>query len=575
MCTATAELLCAACIEPINAERAKAEDAERELKAAKSREAKASAKAEARRAVEQGHVLEKAAFRTMAEEISEEIASIGYVQEPYPGKPITRKIAVPKHQHPSINFHKRLIGYKGEVIKPLAAASRCKISVFNLTNHQPDPYVLIEGWSIADVEYAVRLVTPLLSPNAKSTADVPNRAIDFVEDEEYTNIEFGALDSPTEDSAMTTDQGSQNAPSNTQQAMIFKPKLTAQNAQQAPPLKAGNLPPRLSPKSLVPTEFEECAICLDPLNEGSTSTLDCCHRYHSKCLRQMQDFHKSVVAVCPQCDGAGSPRKQPLPGPELPILHLGASEETYKSDESDDDGGWQRANSKSARESSRSVSGGGRGGKGNCGRGSGGGANLPVAHSPAPTPLVDAPARDQRGAASLVLQDHLKAEAEESDVYSQREPLRIPKDTDPVKALAAAGGNIIVMLQDALGLVGAASIALLVKHGLTSLLAIMKAHDDGMAGINIKKGTRIRILRLVGAITLPGEDEKVKQILESHNFGKCRYRCVEEQIDLEALCYFGDESDEVLLEDFGLKEDDIQAFRSMLARAKELKHEAS
>ena len=54
------------------------------------------------------------------------------------------------------------------------------------------------------------------------------------------------------------------------------------------------------------------------------------------------------------------------------------------------------------------------------------------------------------------------------------------------------------------------------------------------------------------------------------SLGKYRAKCAEEQIDLDSLCLFGDESDDSLENDIGISTEDIPAFRTATTKAAEV-----
>jgi len=56
------------------------------------------------------------------------------------------------------------------------------------------------------------------------------------------------------------------------------------------------------------TKGEECSICLDPLDETTSCTLECTHTFHATCVAELRKFR--VKQTCPLC-------RTPLPpGPE-------------------------------------------------------------------------------------------------------------------------------------------------------------------------------------------------------------------------------------------------------------------
>lgn len=129
------------------------------------------------------------------------------------------------------------------------------------------------------------------------------------------------------------------------------------------------------------------------------------------------------------------------------------------------------------------------------------------------------------------------------------------------KALANAGPTIRLLREKK---VADATLLQLVNLGLTSIEQIMAAHDDGLSKFGIKKGPRMRILKVLSPLLLKFEDEAVRDLLERSRLGKYRARCAEEQIDIEALSYFADEPDTVLEKDLGVRAEDIEAFRSVI-----------
>jgi hypothetical protein len=56
-------------------------------------------------------------------------------------------------------------------------------------------------------------------------------------------------------------------------------------------------------------------------------------------------------------------------------------------------------------------------------------------------------------------------------------------------------------------------------------------------------------------------------LLEQHKLGKYRARCVEEQVDREALGYFADDSDDALQVELGVEVQDIPTFREAVRLA--------
>jgi hypothetical protein len=120
--------------------------------------------------------------------------------------------------------------------------------------------------------------------------------------------------------------------------------------------------------------------------------------------------------------------------------------------------------------------------------------------------------------------------------------------------------------------VAEATLEILVANGLTTPLAIMQAYDAGLSDLGIKKGPRVKILKNVKAALLPDEDEAVRDLLEDERFqlGKYRARCAEEQIDLEALGFFADETDAVVVRDLGVDAEDLATFRQAVIAAQAL-----
>ena len=94
----------------------------------------------------------------------------------------------------------------------------------------------------------------------------------------------------------------------------------------------------------------------------------------------------------------------------------------------------------------------------------------------------------------------------------------------------------------------------------------MRAHDERLADIGVKKGPRILILKHLSSILLPGEDEQVKNLLELSKMGKYRANFAEEQIDIIALRCFKEQNDEVIKNELGIKESDMPLFLDMLSQ---------
>ena len=51
--------------------------------------------------------------------------------------------------------------------------------------------------------------------------------------------------------------------------------------------------------------LDNCAICLDSLNEGATSTLQCGHTFHADCISGLETY--GIANVCPLCRASISP----------------------------------------------------------------------------------------------------------------------------------------------------------------------------------------------------------------------------------------------------------------------------
>ena len=50
---------------------------------------------------------------------------------------------------------------------------------------------------------------------------------------------------------------------------------------------------------------DECAICLDTIEEYDYAILSCKHMFHYKCLRSWLQTKKEYVKLCPLCDNPG------------------------------------------------------------------------------------------------------------------------------------------------------------------------------------------------------------------------------------------------------------------------------
>jgi hypothetical protein len=155
------------------------------------------------------------------------------------------------------------------------------------------------------------------------------------------------------------------------------------------------------------------------------------------------------------------------------------------------------------------------------------------------------------------------AAAEASPVLPEASPA--PEATPEVaKALVDAGPTIELLRE---GGVSDSTLLQLVAVGLTTLAQVMAAHDDGLSALGIKKGPRVRILKILSPLTLEFEDEGVKALLERFHLGQYRARCADEQIDVEALCFFAEEPDSALAKDLGVKAEDFEAFREAIRNA--------
>ena len=176
--------------------------------------------------------------------------------------------------------------------------------------------------------------------------------------------------------------------------------------------------------------------------------------------------------------------------------------------------------------------------------------------------------------AHLLKTEDKKAKVSLDEVLASQEPT-----ATPFSITAAAGAHTIAAivnaadLSDQLQAAGGSLFELFRRHGiadnaldvlsehkLDSPSAILCAHDEALAALGIKKGSRMKILKIVSVATLVGEDDDVKSILENHHLGKYRQCCAEEMIDLEALSIFLTEPDEDIVE-LGVHPEDVPMFR--------------
>lgn len=47
---------------------------------------------------------------------------------------------------------------------------------------------------------------------------------------------------------------------------------------------------------------DECAFCLESINEYDYATLNCNHIYHLRCIQEWVNITKNITKLCPLCD---------------------------------------------------------------------------------------------------------------------------------------------------------------------------------------------------------------------------------------------------------------------------------
>ena len=65
------------------------------------------------------------------------------------------------------------------------------------------------------------------------------------------------------------------------------------------------------------------------------------------------------------------------------------------------------------------------------------------------------------------------------------------------------------------------AVQVLAQNGVSTLTNLLELGDHGLARIGLKKGPRIRILKITAAGMLPGEDPRVK-VGDKNGKGECR-----------------------------------------------------
>jgi hypothetical protein len=505
------------------------------------------------------------------------------------GRPVYKQtITMPSAKYPKINFAGRIIGKGGEDIRKLKAETGCYINV-------EDPIVYIESKSPECIDDAVARITSILDAAAQYAEELniryghSNDADTYADESMSSGGGGGSLTDGGNNQGMPSDgtdpadrkshakagvdssdydhhvkrssakpafmPGSRSA---SEAERHVSPPLgllaaTKEKARYEIPVESAQA---AAVNALLAPSDDECAICIESLVGASTSMLPCGHTFHSACVEKIKEYNTltSASSVCPLCQQTfKSPVIQPQESVSVAPFSLDSVQGSQGAND-ESSSGWQVKPTKEMRQADllRKRQ----------------GAALPDFRQEVPATQVNAAtarapaaAEASRAPAAAEAVQHNGAAADATATPA------VPEATPELAKALIEAGPTIGLLRD--GGVSDATLQQLVEANLTSLEQIMAAHDDGLNNLGIKKGPRIRILRILSPLTLESEDEGVKELFERFRLGKYRARCADEQIDIEALTFFAEEPDEALAKDLGVKPEDFQAFREAIGHASE------
>ena len=271
----------------------------------------------------------------------------------------------------------------------------------------------------------------------------------------------------------------------------------------------------VAPKPAPVEVDEECAICLEPIATGRICKLPCEHSYHVKCINEVKDFNNQVHAICPtclfECKPGNTPPKRPQPPPPPPPLPIGdASSEILD---------MRVPIGANAGSAARFDFGGGYFANVIVPKGKRVGDTVTLRVQKNRPPITIVPSRSLERGLTVECSIHGAASDEKSNDAGHGGAalvdMLLASDLEKAAIRPEHEGNGLMGVLRNIG-TSDSVISTLLGHGLCTAAAIMGAHDSGLGDIGVKKGPRMKIIKKVSEVTLPGEDEAVKVI-------KCSY----------------------------------------------------